>query len=61
MSDPTTSSRSQFVFLPGLALAVGFLGNAGNADGSLFWFFALFPLTSPSALPVRMMMTSVAA
>ena len=61
VSDPTTSSRSQFVFLPGLALAVGFLGNAGNADGTLFRFFALFPLTSPSALPVRMMMTSVAA
>jgi len=61
VSDPTTSSRSQFVFLPGLALAVGFLGNAGNVDGALFRFFALFPFTSPSALPVRMMTTSVAA
>jgi ABC-2 type transport system permease protein len=61
VSDPTTSSRSQFIFLPGLALAVGFLGNAGNVDSALFRFFALFPFTSPSALPVRMMTTSVAA
>ena len=61
VSDPTTSSRSQFVFLPGLALAVGFLGNAGNVDSALFRFFALFPFTSPSALPVRMMTTSVPA
>lgn len=61
VSDPTTSSRGQFIFLPGLALAVGFLGNAGNVDGALFRFFALLPFTSPSALPVRMMTTSVAA
>ncbi len=61
VSDPTTSSRSQFVFLPGLALAVGFLGNAGNVDSALFRFFALFPFTSPSALPVRMLTTSVPA
>ena len=60
VSDPTTSSRGQFLFLPGLALSVGFLGNAGNVDGALFRFFALFPLTSPSALPVRMLTTSVA-
>jgi len=39
VSDPTTSSRGQFIFLPGLALAVGFLGNAGNVDGALFRFF----------------------
>ena len=61
VSDPTTSSRGQFILLPGLALAVGFLGNPGNVDGVLFRFLALFPFTSPSALPVRMLSTTAAA
>ena len=59
VSDPTTSSRGGFIMLPGAALAVGFLGLVGNVDGWLFRFFALFPLTSPSALPVRMLVGSV--
>jgi hypothetical protein len=55
------SSRGGFIMLPGLALSVGFLGHAGNVDGALFRFFALFPFTSPSALPVRMLTGLVAA
>jgi ABC-2 type transport system permease protein len=61
VSDPTTSSRGGFIMLPGAALSVGFLGLVGDVDSALFRFFALFPFTSPSALPVRMMTTSVAA
>jgi len=61
VSDPTTSSRGGFIMLPGAALSVGFLGLIGDVDGLLFRFFALFPLTSPSALPVRMLTGSVAA
>lgn len=61
VSDPTTSSRGGFIMLPGAALSVGFLGLVGDVDGALFRFFALFPLTSPSALPVRMLAGSVAA
>ncbi|TVR95320.1 MAG: ABC transporter permease [Trueperaceae bacterium] len=61
VSDPTTSSRGGFIMLPGAALSVGFLGLIGDTDGWLFRFFALFPLTSPSALPVRMLAGSVAA
>lgn len=61
VSDPTTSSRGGFIMLPGLALSVGFLGHVGNVDGALFRFFALFPFTSPSALPVRMLTGSIAA
>jgi len=61
VSDPTTSSRGGFIMLPGLALSVGFLGHVGNVDGALFRFFALFPFTSPSALPVRMLSGSIAA
>jgi ABC-2 type transport system permease protein len=60
VSDPTTSSRGGFIMLPGAALGVGFLGMVGDVDGWLFRFFALFPLTSPSALPVRMVAGSVA-
>ena len=59
VSDPTTSSRGGFIMLPGAALSVGFLGLVGDVDGWLFRFFALFPLTSPSALPVRMLAGSV--
>ncbi len=61
VSDPTTSSRGGLLMLPGAALAVGFLGLIGDVDGWLFRAFALFPLTSPSALPVRMLGGSVAA
>jgi len=61
VSDPTTSSRGGFIMLPGLALSVGFLGPGVNVDGALFRFFALFPFTSPSALPVRMLTGSVGA
>ncbi len=61
VSDPTTSSRGGFIMLPGAALGAGFLGMVGDVDGWLFRFLALFPLTSPSALPVRMLSGSVAA
>lgn len=61
VSDPTTSSRGGFLMVPGAALSVGFLGLIGDVDGWLFRAFALFPLTSPSALPVRMLAGSVAA
>lgn len=61
VSDPTTSSRGGFLMLPGAALSVGFLGLIGDVDGWLFRAFALFPLTSPSALPVRMLAGSVPA
>ena len=61
VSDPTTSSRGGFLMLPGAALSVGFLGLIGDVDGWLFRAFALFPLTSPSALPVRMLAGAVAA
>ena len=61
VSDPTTSSRGGFIMLPGGALAIGFLGLVGDVDGWLFRFFALLPLTSPSALPVRMLVGSVPA
>jgi ABC-2 type transport system permease protein len=61
VSDPTTSSRGGFLMLPGAALSVGFLGLVGDVDGWLFRAFALFPLTSPSALPVRMLAGTVAA
>jgi ABC-2 type transport system permease protein len=46
--------------LPGAALSVGFLGLVGDVDGWLFRTFALFPLTSPSAMPVRMLAGTVA-
>lgn len=61
VSDPTTSSRGGFIMLPGAALGTGFLGMIGDVDGWLFRFLALFPLTSPSALPVRMLAGSVPA
>lgn len=61
VSDPTTSSRGGFILLPGAALSVGFLGPGVDVDGALFRFFALFPFTSPSALPVRMLAGSVGA
>lgn len=61
VSDPTTSSRGGFLMLPGAALSVGFLGLIGDVDGGPFRALALFPLTSPSAMPVRLLAGTVPA
>lgn len=53
IDDPNTSSRSVFMFLPPLGLAVAFTG-IENPDTGLFRFCSIFPLTSSAAMPVRM-------
>lgn len=60
VNDPTTSARGSFIMLPGVAIASGFLGLVGEADGLLFRILSHLPLTSPSAMPVRLLVGTVA-
>ncbi|CAN5745038.1 hypothetical protein BH23DEI1_BH23DEI1_12820 [soil metagenome] len=62
VSDPTTSARGSFIMLPGAAIAIGFLGLLGDADALFFRIVSFVPLTSPSpsAMPVRLLIGTVA-
>lgn len=59
ISDPNTSERSAFMLLP--VLPVGFaFGALLNPDSLIIKILGVFPLTSSSMLPVRMVITDVA-
>jgi ABC-2 type transport system permease protein len=61
INDPNTSARSSFLFLPFLPLSVGFIGLAGDPDTWVMKALGLFPLTAPSVMFVRLVVTRVAA
>lgn len=58
VDDPNTSSRSGMMFLPVLPLILT-LAILKDPDSTLSRVLALFPLTAPSALPARFVLTRV--
>jgi len=59
ISDPNTSERSAFMMVP--IIPVGFaFGALINPDSLIIKILGIFPLTSSSMLPARMMLTEVA-
>lgn len=58
IDDPNTSARSGLMMLPLLSMALVFL-RIGNPEGALTQFLAVFPVTSPAFLTLRLMLTTV--
>lgn len=52
---------SYFLFLPFLPLSVGFIGLAGDPDTWVMRSLGIFPLTAPSVMFVRLVVTRVEA
>jgi len=55
IDDPATSQRSGIIMLPGLFVGLGFLGLISEPGNPLFRTLSYIPLTSPSAMPVRVL------
>lgn len=60
IDDPNNSTRSSFLFVPILMTALAFM-IGGNPDGGFARTLSLVPLTSPSAMPARMISGDVHA
>ncbi len=58
IDDPYDSSRGSYLMVPIFATVLAFLV-AKNPDGRFARALSLFPATSPSAMPARMIMTGV--
>ena len=59
VNDPNTSSKSVIMFLPFLPVLVTIAGFT-NPDTTMMKIFSIFPFTSTSALPMRLVVTDVA-
>ncbi|HLU83279.1 MAG TPA: ABC transporter permease, partial [Trueperaceae bacterium] len=55
IDDPATSQRSGIIMLPGVFIGLGFLGMITDPGNALFRTLSYLPLTSPSAMPVRVL------
>lgn len=55
IDDPNTSQRSGLIMLPALFVGLSFLGLLGSTDSVLFRIMSYLPLTSPSAMPIRLL------
>ncbi|HET8984264.1 MAG TPA: ABC transporter permease [Trueperaceae bacterium] len=55
IDDPATSQRSGIIMLPGVFIGLGFLGMITDPGNTLFRTLSYLPLTSPSAMPVRVL------
>lgn len=60
VDDPNTSSRSVIMFLPFLPVMITIAG-IRNPDSTLMKVLGIFPVTSPTALSARLVLTPVAA
>jgi ABC-2 type transport system permease protein len=60
VDDPNTSSRSVIMFLPFLPVMITIAG-IRTPDSALMKVLGIFPVTSPTALSARLVLTSVAA
>ncbi len=58
IDDPNTSARSGLMMLPLLSMALAFL-RIENPEGAFTQFLAVFPVTSPAFLTLRLMLTTV--
>jgi len=56
IDDPNTSQRSGIIMLPGLFVGLGWLGLIGDADSLFYRALSYIPLTSISAMPVRLLL-----
>ncbi len=56
IDDPTTSQRGGLIMLPPAFVGLSFLGLMGSVDNVLFRVLSYVPLTSPSAMPIRLLM-----
>lgn len=55
IDDPNTSQRSGIIMLPGMFIGLSFLGLIGDIDNLFFRIISYIPLTSPSAMPIRLL------
>lgn len=55
IDDPNTSQRSGIIMLPGMFIGLSFLGLIGDVDNLFFRIISYIPLTSPSAMPIRLL------
>ena len=60
VDDPNTSSRSVIMFLPFMPVTITLAG-LRNPDSTMMKVLGIFPVTSPAALSVRLVVTDVAA
>lgn len=58
IDDPNTSARGGLIMLPVIPLVLAFL-RLDSPEGVLTQLFAVFPLTSPAFLTLRLMLTTV--
>ncbi len=58
IDDPNTSARGSLMMLPILPVVLA-LVRLGSPDTALTQFLAIFPVTSPAFLPLRLMLTHV--
>ncbi len=58
IDDPNTSARGSLLMLPMIPVVMA-LFRLSTPDTALTQFFAIFPLTSPAFLPLRLMLTTV--
>ena len=58
VDDPNTSARGSLLMLPMLPPVMALI-SMRSPDTALTQFFAIFPLTSPAFLPLRLMLTTV--
>lgn len=56
IDDPATSQRSGMLMVPGVLVALGWLGLIGDPSSPMFVFLSYFPLTSASAMSVRLLL-----
>jgi len=61
IDDPATSQRSGIIMLPGVFIALGWLGLIGDPGNAAFAFLSYFPLTSSSAMSVRVVLGDAGA
>ena len=59
IDDPNTSARTSFMFVPVLFVGMACFAVLRDPDSTVSRVFALFPLTSSSALPVRAILSDV--
>ncbi len=59
IDDPNTSSRSMFMFLPMMTMIVAIPG-LNEPDDAMFVFWSIFPATSSTCMPVRLVVADPA-
>lgn len=56
IDDPNSSARGGLIMLPPSLIGLSFLGLIGSVDNVLFRVLSYVPLTSPTAMPIRLLL-----